>query len=283
MVTATLSRGGTSVDIPLVETAGTPVIGRDIGKPNQQIHESGTLQPRVQDQWSALEAYTLTGMFTDSNAYQDARDLQDLIKSHSGGTDLILDIPLDDFESNISVCPAAEQEEACSVTYDPGRRDWVAVSVSLTRINDTLGSGNQTAQTPTATGNGPITLSDGSRKVEMTAAVAVERTVGRPNSIVRRTPNQYPNFIDHRKAAYDTFDISFRLVDDVAVSQTNAIVAMFRNQLERDTLRLNFNGLFGLGSFAVVPSGTSAVRTTRVSADGEEIRVPTVSLRRVRS
>lgn len=282
MVDATLSRGSESVTIPLIEEAGTPVISRDVGKPNQQLHTTGRLDPRSQDQWSVLEAYTLIGTFTGSSAYQDARDVQDLIKSHSGGTNLTLDVPLDEFGNAVPVCPAAEQEQACTVTYAPGRTDWVGVEVSLTRVSETLGSGNQSATTPTASGSGPVEISDGSTTLPLEQAISVERTVGRPNSIVRRQPDQYPLYIDHRKTAYDAFDISFRFTD-LAVSYTNKIVDMISNQLGRQSLTLDFNGKYGLGQFSVVPRGTSALRTTRNSGTEGTVRVPTISLRRVKN
>ena len=50
MVDVTLSRSGTSVAIPLVEEGSTPLISRDLGKPNQEIQNSGRLNPRSQDQ-----------------------------------------------------------------------------------------------------------------------------------------------------------------------------------------------------------------------------------------
>lgn len=283
MVDATLSRGGTSVAIPLVEESGTPLISRDLGKPNQQIHSSGRPNPRVQDQWSGLSQYRLIGTFDGSSAFQDARTLQDLIKSHSGGNDLTMDIPLSDFDSNIPVAPAAEQEQACTITYEPGRTDWCGVEVTLTRISETLGSGTQSASTPTGSGAGPITLDDGSRTIEITASPTVERTVGRPNSTVRRQIANFPKYIDHRKAAYDAIDLSFRLADSNAITDTQNIVDMFENRLGRSTLTLDFQGLYGLGQFSVVPRGSQALRTVRVAGEEGQNRVPTVSLRRVMS
>ena len=283
MVDVTLSRSGTSVAIPLVEEGSTPLISRDLGKPNQEIQNSGRLNPRSQDQWSGLSQYTVVGTFDGANAYQDARDLQDLIKSHSGGSNLTMDIPLSDFESDITVAPAAGQEEACTITYEPGRRNWVGVEISLTRIDDTKGEGSQSATTPTGSGSGPIELSDGTRTIQIRSDPVVERSVGRPGSVVRRQVGQFPLFIDHRKAAYDAIDLSFRLEDSNAVTDTNEIVTMFENRLGRSTLSLDFNGLYGLGQFSVVPRGNQALRTTRVAGEEGQVRIPTVSLRRVMS
>ena len=52
----TLSRGSTSVSIPLVEESGEQLITKSLGKPNLRVEESGgTDFPRTQDQWSGLE------------------------------------------------------------------------------------------------------------------------------------------------------------------------------------------------------------------------------------
>lgn len=283
MVDATISRGNTSVAIPLVEERGTPLVSRDVGKPNQRIQQNGRMNPRVQDQWSVLVTYSIIGTFTGSSAYQNARDLQDLIKDHSGGTGLEMDIPLSDFDSNVSVCPAAEQEQACRITYNPGRRDWVGVELALTRVDSTKGSGTQSASTPTGSGSGPIELISSNSTVQIKSDPVVERAVGRPNSTVRRQIAAYPLYIDHRKSAYDAFELTFRLEDSNAITDVNNLVDMFENRLGRDTLGLEFNGLYGLGQFRVVPQGSQALRTTRVAGEEGQNRVPTVSLRRVMS
>ena len=62
------------------------------GKPEIQVRENGgTLNPRTQDQWSALENYEIVGKLFD---YSTAHDLADRIKSASG-TPLELEIPTD--------------------------------------------------------------------------------------------------------------------------------------------------------------------------------------------
>ena len=58
----TLSRGSTSVSIPLVEESGEQLITKSLGKPNLRVEESGgTDFPRAQDQWSGLQNYSIVG------------------------------------------------------------------------------------------------------------------------------------------------------------------------------------------------------------------------------
>ncbi|QLG62836.1 hypothetical protein [Halorarum salinum] len=278
---ATLERGDTSIALPLVEEGGgSPLVAVDIGKPELDVHSSGVLDPRTMDQWSGLEQYTLFVKFYDSNAYDDAIVLADLLKSYSGGDPLLLNIPMSEFDSDIEVAPAAGQDEATSMTYPPGIRDYVEIDLSLTRVSNTFGEGTQDASTPTATGSGPIELADGSTTVELSTGVEVSRSVGRPNSSTRRSTKQLPTYRDKRKAAHDAFELSFEFVDG-AVSDVTAIADLFRTKLGRDSLTLDFNGLYGLGSFAVVPDGSNALRHTRSSGEQGVTLVPSVNLRRV--
>lgn len=284
-VEATLERDTTSISLPLVgEGAGVPLVAVDHGKPESGPASKGIINPRWGDFWSQLESYTLNVRFTGSDAYSDAIALADLIKSHSGGEDLVLDIPgLPEIDTDVVVAPAPEQDSAVSFTYNPGGREMVDAQVSLTRVNETAGTGSQQASTPTASGSGPITLSDGSDTVSFTAGITVERSVGRPNSVIRRSTQSYPNYVDHRKAAYEAFELSAEFVDSSAVSDVEDLAGMVGKQLGRDSLTLDFNGLYGLGSFAVVPQGSQALRRVRPSAEQGTIIVPKLSLRRVKS
>lgn len=280
MAEATLSRGSTSVTLPLIETGGSPVCSVDFGKPNLEIQNSGLLSPRHIDQWSGLEQYTLLGRFTDSSAYSDAITLMDLIKSHSGGTPLLLNINMPEFDTDIEVAPAAGQEEAVSIAYNPGRRNHVEVDLGLTRVDSTVGDGTQNASTPTASGTGPIQLSYAGTTIDLSKDVVVERAVGRPNSTVRRAPSTHPRYIDKRKAAYDAFELSLQFTEST-VSKVTQLADMFNEQLGRRPMELSFNGLYGMGTFDVVPQGSGALRHSRVSGEQGTAMIPTISLRRV--
>lgn len=282
MVDATISRGGTSVSLPLVsDSSGDPIAIRTLGKPNLEIQQTGSILPRHIDQWSGLLQYNLLGRLMGSSAYDDAITLADLIKSNSNGTELTLDIPLDEYDDTIRVAPAAGQDEALSLAYEPGRKNQVDVDIGLTRIEQTLSGGNQPANTPTTSGSGPIQLTNGSTTVDLSTDVTVSRGVGRPQSVVRRAPNQnYPNHIDKFKGATDKIELGFEFVDNV-VSQTNDIARLFQGQLGRDSLTLDFQGLYGLGAFSVVPDGSNAMRLNRPAGEQGTTVVPSVNLVRV--
>lgn len=281
MATATLSRGNNSISIPLVAPGGNPLVSIDHGKPNLEIQPNGELDPRHMDNYSGLESYTILGRFTSSSAYQKAIDLADLIKSNSNGNELLLNVDMPEFDTDIKVAPAAGQEEALSIAYNPGQRDNVEVDLGLTRISETRSGHDQPASTPTATGSGPIQLTDGRTTVDLTAGITVERAVGRPKSVVRKHPsNQFPYHIDKHKMAYDSFELSFDVVQNTTTT-VNKLAGMFNSKLRRNSLTLDFNGLYGLGAFNVVPQGSGALRHSRISGEQGTSLVPTVRLRRV--
>lgn len=280
-VDVTLTRGGDSVTVPLQASPALPLIARDIGKPEAGAANQATLDASWSDQFSQLDSYTITAQIVASDAYTKARDLADFIKSHSGGTATTLSIGLPEY-SDVDVAPAAGQDQALKLTYPPGQKDWVGVQLSLTRVGETQGSGTQDASTPTATGSGPITLTDGTNSVELVSGVEVERIVGRPNSVTRRSTGDFPLFIDHREAAYDAFEISCEFADDNATTDASTIVDDLATVRQgRSALTLDFKGVYGMGAFDVVFEGSGALRTVRSSAEEDWISVPTIALRRV--
>jgi hypothetical protein len=254
------------------------------------------VDPRHVDAWSGLEQYTLLGRYTSDSAYSDVIDLMDLIKSHSGYENTLLNIDVPEYDTDMKVCPSAEQDQALVVVYNPGRKNNVEIDLGLTRVRETLGvdeNGNEQTEvdlrefdvekTPTASGNGPITLSHPTKgtSVELTTDITVERTIGRPNSTIRRTSgSKYPNHYDKRKVAFDSFDLSFRFVKNTQ-SMIADIVDIISTQLRYRSLTLDFNGIYGLGAFNVVPDGSQALRHARHSGKEGVTIHPTLTLRRV--
>jgi hypothetical protein len=290
MVDATISRDGTSVSLPLVDnSSGTPLVSRDIGKPHLAIRNVGAADPYMQDRYSALENYTLTGWLKSATAFDDAITLADLLKNHGQGSPITLDIPLDGYDDNIKVVPAAEQEQAVTLAYEPGD-PWVGVDLSLTRVSAYQGAssvdGNLISNTPTASGDGPIQLSDPgtSTTIDLTNDIVVERTTGRPNSTLsRRTDKQYPQYIDKIKTAFDEFSISFQATEGDTIQTVRDLNDMILRKRGTQPLKLNFNGVYGMGEMSVAPVGSQAQRDTKPSGyEGISI-VPTLSLRRVRT
>jgi len=99
MVDATLSRGGTSVDIPLQKEGGEILVSSTFGKPEAKIRDSGgTLNPQVTDEWSGIQTFQLKGTLYD---YATTHDLADLIKSASA-TPLTLELPGDVYPDSLT-------------------------------------------------------------------------------------------------------------------------------------------------------------------------------------
>jgi hypothetical protein len=286
MADATLSRDGTSVTVPLVDSgSGAPLVSRDIGKPHLALRNTGEPDPYFTDEYSGLEQYTLTGRFYDNSAYTDAITLADLIKNHGQGNPITLDLSVDAYESGIKVVPAAEQESAVSLTYAAGD-PWVTVDINLTRVSAWQGSDNIDddflSTTPTASGTGPIQVSDGTTTVDMVDDVNVERTVGRPNSTLsRRTDKAFPQYIDRVKTAYDAFGFDFQITESnvTRVRELNSLLSQKRGS---NPLTLDFNGLYGLGEFSVMPVGARMQRDAAPAGYEGVSLVPSLTLRRVR-
>ena len=293
-ITLTHNGRNDSLTFPILTESGTPQFNIDIGKPELNIYEHGELQPRFNDTRSGLENYSITSQLRGSSAYDDAILLADMIKSRQGnGEELELNVSgtnLDGYPTSpVFVAPAAEQQEAISLTYAPGRTNVVDVEGSFTRVNQVRGTANQNASTPTDSGEevdgeivrGPITLSNGTDTVELTEDIVVTRSVGRPNSPIRTSPRQHPNYTDQRKSAYDAFDIQFQMFDSGPGKAFTLARNLIQPQLGRSSLTLDFNGLFNLGSFNVVPSGSQAFRFQRLAGQKDVENAPTLSLRRV--
>lgn len=280
---ATLSRNGTTVTLPLLEeSSGTSLIARDIGKPSTQVRETEHRDPIFTDVYSGIENYFMVGRFFRSSAHADAIELADLIKSHGSGSAIDFSVPLARFD-DASVVPAGEQQEALTLTYDPGRKDWVQVQLSVSRISDYLGASDppasQLASTPTAAGTGPIQLTDGSTTVNFENDIVVERTVGRPGGTLSRTTNAaYPRYQDRITAAYDVFslEVVFNSSTESTVRDLNDLVGQ---RLTRTPLTLKFNGLYGMGDISTVPVGTQAARDVLLSGHEGVAQIPTVELR----
>ena len=278
MAVATLSRGATSVDIPLVEEGGEILVSATFGKPETQVRKSGgTLNPRVQDNWSSLQGVQLAGRLFD---YQTSHDLADLVKSASLDP-LELSLPTNIYDDPLRVAPAAGQDAALTLEYPAGKRDNVTVSLNLTRVGTIQGVNEQQATTPTATGTGPIELRIGGTTVEVpTAGLGLERTVGRPNDAIRRDLGADPRYEVKAKVTSDVFTFNFEAVKN-AQSVLNKITDnIFRERLGRQGVTADFNGVLGLGEIEAVPMGSAPFRQVQ-SAGQDWVTVPTLELRRI--
>lgn len=280
MAVVTLSRGNTSVDIQLVEEGGESLLSTSFGKPEVNVREQGgTINPRVQDQFSSLENYELRGKLFD---YETSHDLADLVKTASADP-LTLDIPSDVYPDTVTVAPGAGQEGALGLSYPDGRKDIIDVSLSLTRVdpNDVNAANEQDAQTPRATGTGPIELTVGGNTVELpSAGLSFERSVGRPNDVVRRQPQSAdPRYEVKAKVASDVFTFAFETVSQIKTTLNALTSNIFRERLGRSGVRVNFNGLLGIGEIEAMPVGSSPFRQVHQAGRGW-VTVPVLDLRR---
>lgn len=282
MAIAYLSQNGNAVELPLLSEGGDILMAADLGKPELNVHNTGgTAFPRIMDQWSGMKQMNLIGVLKGSDAYDRANDLVELIHSDGGGEPMILDIPaLDELDSDLRVAPSAEQDRALNLSYQPGEKDRVEFDLGLTRVDQVLGGYDRVVDTPRATGSGPVTLSGLGNTIELVSDIVVDRYAGRPNDVIRGTTNPLPNYIVKRKIVNDEFEISLLFSSD-AVAQTRELADLFSNQLGRQSLTLDFNGLYGLGEFNVMPSGSQALRHIRESGQEGVTIIPQISLQRV--
>jgi hypothetical protein len=279
MASVTLSRGSQSVSIPLVEEGGTPLFISDWGKPQLNVRESGgTLNPRTIDQFSGNLNFNVVGRLFD---YQTSHELADLIKTCDPDNPLELSIPFGEYDDTVIVAPSAGQEAALTLTYQAGYKDNVTVELSLTRVNQTLGSITQQATTPTTTGTGPVQIETNSTTVPIETDLTITRSVGRPNDVVRRSPGDYPYHIQKPKVAFDEFGLEFQSFESAVSDMKDITEPIFEERLGRNGITLNFNGIFGLGAFDVVPTGSAPFRQTRAAGEEGYIRVPTFDVRRI--
>ena len=282
MVAVTLSRGSTSIDIPLLEENGTPLLSGDYGKPNLNVQDGGgTLYPRTVDQWSQGLNYTLAGRISD---YGVTHDLADLISSVENGDALELEIPLDEYDSPVEVVPSAGSDQALTLTYPPEQRGFVEVALNLSRVGNSVASVTQEASTPRATGSGPVQVNVGTSTIDLPrTALSVERSVGRPKDTVRRAggTQTYPNYIAKQKPVSDVFTLSFQALDGIPSTFTSIVQEIFQTNITgRSGIGLDFNGILGLGEVTVMPTGSAPFRQQRQAGD-RSVVVPTFEFQRV--
>lgn len=116
----------------------------------------------------------------------------------------------------------------------------------------------------------------------METDVVVERSVGRPNdSEQKRVNTPQPAYTYKRGNAFDGFEIGFQNLTN-PVDVTTDLYDLFSSPLGTTPLTLNFDGIYGLGEFSVVPDGSGALRHIRAAGEKGVVQYPVLSLRRVR-
>jgi len=286
MVTASLSRGSTSVDFELNQSAGgTPTIVQAISKPQQKLPSVSVVDPRVSDQFASVETFVLRGYIDGDTAYQDARSLaEELIKPHSGGTGLSLDLSNADGFGTYTVAPAGEN--ACELEYLPGQRNWIPVSLNLTRVDETIGGASSepiNVSSATPQGGGSVTLRNPNTgdSVDILHNLSITRTVGRPNTTIRPDTSDVV-YIDKIRSAYDEWGIEGVLEGQNARRDSEILMDILSEPTGRDALSLRFNNnIYALSNKTVVASGSQAGRRVIGASEPDMVRVNNISLRTV--
>jgi hypothetical protein len=282
MTNATLSHPDRAdITFPVRDESDTPLVSRSFGKPHGGIYQntSGVDPTPKIDQFNGLENYAIQTQLWSTDAYKTVLRLADLVKSPVGETPVTFEPGLSVYDSSIDVVPQAEEQQALTLTYPPGSADRVQVDLGLTRVDSVLGTdrGIQ-AETPRASGDGPIEIRDSSTQITLAADIEVERTVGRPNSTLKRKPAQNPQFIDKQKAAYDAFSLNLQFTDNPA-QQLDDALAIFRQRRGRSRPTLDFNGRFGMGQFKVQLDGSAGWRDVSNAGTGDVQTIPAINLR----
>jgi hypothetical protein len=278
MASVTLSRGSTSLDLPIVKKGGEVLFSTDFGKPFANIRDTGgSVNPRAEDRWSAQINHTINGRFDGSNAFGDARTLAELIKSDPGGNDLELTTGFAEFSDPLLVTPQAGNET-------------VFFQLGLTEVSVTRTQPDRTFSTPTASGSGPIELKASGNTVTLDPNISVERSVGRPNDSATKTLNELGRYIYKHKVTYDQFSLSFEMTENLTTQLKTIADTIFKQRLGRDGITLDFNGLYGYGSFNVLPTGSAPIRTgsapiryQRLAGRTGQVTLPTIDLRVIRT
>jgi hypothetical protein len=286
MVQASLSRDGTSVDFQLnQDSGGTPTIIQSVSKPQQKLTPVSVVDPRVSDQFESVQSFILRGYIDGDSAYSDARVLaEELIKPHSGGNNLTLDLSNADGFSSYTVAPATES--ACELEYLPGQRDWIPLSLNLTRVDTTIGGAateapNTSAASPQGGGSVTLTNPGTGDSVDILHDLSITRTVGRPNTTIRPDPTQVA-YIDKVRSAVDEWSIRGVLEGPTARSDSQTLIDILSAVRGRDGLTLEFNNnMYALSDKTVVPTGSEAGRRVIGASEPDMVRLDNITLRTV--
>lgn len=283
MADAILSRGNTSVSVPLLSPSRSIAVARDVGKPTLSEYTVGRQDPRARDNLNAADQFTVQGILTDGTAYADAKTLaEDLIKPRAtSGTPLQLDLSALPSRGTYDVAPVSDS--ACTLTYQPGRRDMVGVQLSLSVVAQTFGgsqSGGGTAS-PDAGDGVKLERSSANASVTLAPDLRVERTIGRPDGKLQQRPADLPTYIDQNTPATDVFELTGQFGDANAESDATTLEEnIVRTRLGDETLTLHFlDNLYGLDAYDVIPNGSGAVRTVFRTTETGIVRVPTLNLK----
>jgi len=127
-----------------------------------------------------------------------------------------------------------------------------------------------------------IKLDRNGTSITLRTNLAVQRAAGRPNAELQETAAEdRPKYIDKVRPASDVFTISGVFFTGTPEADAKTLIEdILLPPLGRSGLTLTFeNGLFGLGSFTVAPSGTQAGRVAYSAGETGVVSVANLELR----
>ncbi|MDX1746343.1 MAG: hypothetical protein R3324_10430, partial [Halobacteriales archaeon] len=240
----------------IYERAGALHVARDVGKPEGSLYRTGGDAPRFTDNRAGLELFTVVGQLTGSGAYADARTLaEDIVRPHSGGTNATLD--LSDVVGLGIYDVAFIGEAPVRLGYERGQGEWVSVQLTAARVDNTIGGSTLGDAGSAGSGSGPVTLARGSGSaLTLADNLEMERAVGRPATQLRYDADSLPYAVDRLRAYSDVFTLSGLWRTSAGATQATLVDAILKPRLGYGTLTLDFNGMYGLGSYSVAPVGS---------------------------
>jgi len=127
-----------------------------------------------------------------------------------------------------------------------------------------------------------ITLARGGVSVTLRSDLNINRSAGRPNAELQPQPStDRPKYIDKVRPASDTFEISGTFLTGTPEADAQTLAEdILLPPLGRSALTLTFeNGLYGLGSYSVAPTGAQAGRVAWSAGETGIVSVSALSLR----
>lgn len=278
MTSVTLSRGGRSVTFNVYESGGNLHVARDIGKPKATVHRVAQRDPRIADHRSSSKAFTIVGQLVGSSAYADARTIaEDIVKPHSGGQTASLDLSSVSGLSTYDV--AFVGGNSLRLGYPPGQGQWVSLQLQAVVANHVTGGDTQGATGSTGSGSGPLKLTDGSNSITVSSGLDVERKVGRPGAETRHSSKEDPYVLDPVRSAADEFEISATWTTSASSKQNTLVEDIISPPRGYGTLTLDFQGLYSLGSYTVMPVDAQGARVSWSAGESGTVRIETLKLR----
>lgn len=279
MTTVAIRRGTPArhyIQLEVYERRGNLMVAKDVGKPKARTYRVGTVDPKVSDQRAGLEAFTVTGQLVGDNAYDNARRLaEDIVKAPAGNDNTVLNLSaIDGLSWYDVVFPGSG---ALRLHY-PGHPNWVSVQFTAHKAEYVNGGGTVPDTSSSATtGSKNVTISRGATSLELKYNLQVERKVGRP-SLQMRYGSGEAYAVDMMRAATDIFSISGTFVTDTGTTQATLMDDILKPKLGYGNLTLDFDGLYTLGEYDVVPNGSQAARVTWSAGERDMVHLDKLEL-----